>query len=143
LKKIAAACDVGLLVEFVPYSELINRVSGTPYLERGYRPETMNVPPFDEEEQRGVLESHESEWATDIRWLKDVFDGISRELKTDYTVSQAADAQLGTPDDIEKPNGLSQPVPRDRKEYLGSLAFKPQPQSTTEQFDFAKVRTLQ
>lgn len=57
LKKIAAGCDVGLLVEFVPYSQLVNRVSGTPYTERGYGPETMNVPSFEDEEKSGVFES--------------------------------------------------------------------------------------
>jgi hypothetical protein len=56
LKKFAAANDVGLLVEFVPYSELINRVSGTPYVERGYGPQTMNVPSFEEEEKQGAFE---------------------------------------------------------------------------------------
>jgi transcriptional regulator with XRE-family HTH domain len=55
LKRIAAAYDVGLLVEFVPFSELVNRVSGTPYTEYGFRPETMNVPSFEEEEKRGAL----------------------------------------------------------------------------------------
>ena len=59
LKKIAAACDVALLVEFVPYSQLVNRITGTPYIERGFSPETMNVPGFDEEEQLGVFESNE------------------------------------------------------------------------------------
>ena len=57
LKKIAAARDVGLLVEFVPYSQLIDRVSGTPYMERGYGPETMNVPSFEEEERQGAFET--------------------------------------------------------------------------------------
>jgi len=56
LKKIAAAFDVGLLVEFVPFSQLIKRVSGTPYIERGLSPETMNVPSFDEEEKQSTLE---------------------------------------------------------------------------------------
>jgi transcriptional regulator with XRE-family HTH domain len=60
LKKIAAANDVGLLVEFVPYSELINRVSGTPYVERGYRPETMNVPSFDEEDKNNAFDAQDS-----------------------------------------------------------------------------------
>jgi hypothetical protein len=55
LKRIAAAHDVGLLVEFVPFSELVNRVSGTPYIERGFSPETMNVPSFEEEEKLGTL----------------------------------------------------------------------------------------
>jgi transcriptional regulator with XRE-family HTH domain len=57
LKKIAAAYDVGLLVEFVPFSELAKRVSGTPYIERGYSPETLDVPSFEEEEKRGVFQN--------------------------------------------------------------------------------------
>jgi transcriptional regulator with XRE-family HTH domain len=55
LKRIAAAFDVGLLVEFVPFSQLVNRVSGTPYIEYGFTPETMNVPSFEEEEKRGAF----------------------------------------------------------------------------------------
>lgn len=55
LKKLAAAYDVGLLVEFVPFSELVNRVSGTPYIERGFGPDTMNVPSFEEEEKKGTF----------------------------------------------------------------------------------------
>jgi transcriptional regulator with XRE-family HTH domain len=55
LKKLAAAFDVGLLVEFVPFSQLIDRVSGTPYIERGYGPETMNVPSFQEEQEGGIF----------------------------------------------------------------------------------------
>jgi hypothetical protein len=32
-KRIAAACDVGLVVEFVPYSQFADRASGTPEVE--------------------------------------------------------------------------------------------------------------
>jgi transcriptional regulator with XRE-family HTH domain len=60
LKRIAAAFDVGLLVEFVPFSQLVNRVSGTPYVERGFSPETMNVPSFTEEEELGALAENPS-----------------------------------------------------------------------------------
>lgn len=49
LKRIASAYDVGLVVEFVPFSKLINQVSGTHYVEHGLSPETMNVPSFEEE----------------------------------------------------------------------------------------------
>jgi transcriptional regulator with XRE-family HTH domain len=58
LKRIAAAFDVALLVEFIPFSQLINRVSGTPYTERGFSPETMNVPNFEEETKLGRLEEN-------------------------------------------------------------------------------------
>jgi hypothetical protein len=64
LKKIAAAYDVGLLVEFVPFSQLVNRVSGTPYVERGYSPDTMNVPSFEKERELGTL----NECVSDSSW---------------------------------------------------------------------------
>lgn len=63
LKRIATGCDVGLLVEFVPFSQLVNRVSGTPYTERGLSPETMNVPDFDEEEKQNKLSEDRDEAA--------------------------------------------------------------------------------
>jgi len=53
LKKIAAACDVALIVEFVPFSQLINRVSGTPYVERGSGPDTFNLADFEQEDSEG------------------------------------------------------------------------------------------
>jgi transcriptional regulator with XRE-family HTH domain len=57
LKRLATAFDVGLLVAFVPFSRLVSRISGTPYLDIGLSPETMNVPTFEEEERRGAFES--------------------------------------------------------------------------------------
>jgi len=66
LKKIAAAFDVGLLVEFVPFSQLINRESGTPYIESGLSPETMNLPSFEQEftapTPKNVAEGAEDEY---------------------------------------------------------------------------------
>ena len=56
LKKIAAGCDVALLVEFVPYSELVNRVSGTPYVERGFSTDTFNLPSFEKEADENAFE---------------------------------------------------------------------------------------
>src|SRR6266481_3464793 len=35
LKRMATVYDVALEVRFVPFSKLVNRISGTPYLERG------------------------------------------------------------------------------------------------------------
>lgn len=49
LKRIASAYDVGLLVEFVPFSRLIDRASGTPHLDPGLNPSTMQVPNFEAE----------------------------------------------------------------------------------------------
>jgi transcriptional regulator with XRE-family HTH domain len=46
LKKIANACDVGLVVWFVPYGRLVDWVSGTPYRDEGLTPRFYNVPSF-------------------------------------------------------------------------------------------------
>jgi transcriptional regulator with XRE-family HTH domain len=59
LKKIAAACDVALIVEFVPFSQLINRVSGTPYVEHGFGPGTFNLADFEQEEAEGKFREGE------------------------------------------------------------------------------------
>lgn len=60
LKKLAAVFDVGLVVRFVPFSQLVNWESGTPYIENGLSPESMDVPSFAEEEEAGVFENAEN-----------------------------------------------------------------------------------
>jgi transcriptional regulator with XRE-family HTH domain len=56
LKRLAAAFDVALIVRFVPFSQLINWVSGTPYLEYGLSTIAMAAPNYSDEVQRGGLE---------------------------------------------------------------------------------------
>jgi hypothetical protein len=58
LKRIAAAHDVGLLVEFVPFSRLVDHVSGTPSIDPGLSPLTMNVLTFNEELEKGAFEEN-------------------------------------------------------------------------------------
>src|SRR5438128_1091827 len=55
LKKIAAACDVGLVVWFVPFSRLADWVSGTPHVDVGLSPDFYDVPAFDKDP--GLTES--------------------------------------------------------------------------------------
>jgi|CZKS01.1.fsa_nt_gi transcriptional regulator with XRE-family HTH domain len=55
LKRLAAAMDVGLVVRFVPFSEMVNWVSGTPYVCNGLTNDTLAVPSFDDEESRQVF----------------------------------------------------------------------------------------
>jgi len=52
LKKIAAAFDVGLVVRFVPFSELVDWVSGTPRTVEGLTSAALMVPAFEEEERQ-------------------------------------------------------------------------------------------
>ena len=49
LKRIAAAFDVALTVRFVPYGQLIDWATGTPFVDNGLSPESLAVPGFSEE----------------------------------------------------------------------------------------------
>jgi transcriptional regulator with XRE-family HTH domain len=51
LKRLADAFDVALVVRFVPFSEYIDWLSGTPYWNLGLRPEALAVPSFSQEEE--------------------------------------------------------------------------------------------
>ena len=49
LKRIAAAFDVALIVRFVPFGQLIDWATGTPFVDNGLSPESLAVPSFSEE----------------------------------------------------------------------------------------------
>ncbi len=49
LKRIASVFDVALVVRFVPFSQLVDWVSGTPFLDRGLSSESLTVPSFEKE----------------------------------------------------------------------------------------------
>jgi hypothetical protein len=57
LKRIASALDVALVVRFVPFSQYVQWLSGTPYFDEGLRPEALAVPSFEEEEKRRAFEN--------------------------------------------------------------------------------------
>jgi len=55
LKRLAAAMDVGLIVRLVPFSELIDWISGTPRAINGLTAAALAVPDFESEEREGVF----------------------------------------------------------------------------------------
>jgi transcriptional regulator with XRE-family HTH domain len=57
LKRLAAALDVGLVVRFVPFSEMVDWVSGTPRTIDGLNTSALAVANFDTEESEGRLEN--------------------------------------------------------------------------------------
>ena len=69
LKRIAAAMDVGLVVRFVPFSELIDWVSGTPRTIEGLTTSALAVSCFDDEEGGGVFGEQERSDRTVTRTL--------------------------------------------------------------------------
>jgi transcriptional regulator with XRE-family HTH domain len=46
LKRVAAAFDVALIVRFVPFSQLVDWVSGRPYIDYGLSSDSLAVPSF-------------------------------------------------------------------------------------------------
>jgi transcriptional regulator with XRE-family HTH domain len=59
LKRLAKAMDVALIVRFVPFSELIDWVSGTRRIDLGLATESLAVPSFEAEEKAGLFDIDE------------------------------------------------------------------------------------
>jgi transcriptional regulator with XRE-family HTH domain len=57
LKRMAKVYDVGLEVRFVPFSKLLNRISGTPFIEQGITSDALDVPSFEEEQEAGDFDA--------------------------------------------------------------------------------------
>jgi transcriptional regulator with XRE-family HTH domain len=57
LKRIAAAFDVALVLRFVPFSQLIAWVSGTPFVDNGLSSKSLAVPNFSNETRAVTLAS--------------------------------------------------------------------------------------
>ena len=125
LKRIAAAYDVGLLVEFVPFSRLIDRASGTPHLDPGLGPSTMNVRSF--EEELPELESHEMPSSAEaVHWLEQPYRGVFSELTNATLREYTETAELGTME-LPVPSGptpqsKSHPVLEPNK--IGPIEFR-------------------
>lgn len=56
LKKIADALDVALVVRFVPFSQYIDWLSGTPRIDEGISPSSLAVSSFEFEEKENLIE---------------------------------------------------------------------------------------
>jgi len=57
LKRIAEALDVALVVRFVPFSQYIDWLSGTPRIDEGISPNALAVPSFEMEEKNNLIEA--------------------------------------------------------------------------------------
>jgi transcriptional regulator with XRE-family HTH domain len=58
LKRLAAALDIGIVVHFVPFSQMIDWTSGTRRVDPGLSTESLAVPNFSAEEEAGVFDSN-------------------------------------------------------------------------------------
>jgi transcriptional regulator with XRE-family HTH domain len=68
LKRIAKVFDVALVVRFVPFSQLIDWMSGTPFTDKGISPEAMSVPSFEQEASEGVFERKPASKVQSEQW---------------------------------------------------------------------------
>jgi transcriptional regulator with XRE-family HTH domain len=55
LRRMARVYDVGLDVRFVPFGQLVDRLSNTPRLDMGLTSDSIDVPSYEEETERGLL----------------------------------------------------------------------------------------
>jgi transcriptional regulator with XRE-family HTH domain len=59
LKRLAKAMDVALIVRFIPFSELIDWISGTRHVDDGLSTESLAVPSFSVEDEAGMFDIEE------------------------------------------------------------------------------------
>ena len=86
LKRVAAIFDVALVVRFVPFSQLVDWVSGAPYVDRGLRTAALEVPDFNSELSRGAFA--ESTRLTEANVLAQApQQGVSRNSWTEALVA--------------------------------------------------------
>jgi transcriptional regulator with XRE-family HTH domain len=103
LKRIAAAYDVGLLVEFVPFSRLVNHISGTPSTDPGLSPSTMNVPNFDDELQQGMFEETQPQSSARIQ-LSEIYSKSTPTGTAKVSGSEPTKPAEGTQLDVSVPS---------------------------------------
>ena len=80
LKRLAASMDVGLIVRFVPFSEMIDWVSGTPRTVEGLTSIALTVPSFSEEENQCVFDQE-----SDTQTQRILAEGAARSAASSET----------------------------------------------------------
>lgn len=61
LRKFAKAADVGLVVWFVPFSRMVDWVTGTPYEDKGLTPAFYSAPDFDHDQLQSLPDNPQPE----------------------------------------------------------------------------------
>ncbi len=115
LKRMAKVYDVALEVRFVPFSKLLNRISGTPYLEHGLSSEAIDVPSFEEEERQGVFTQVVARDYYEFQWQQVVERTVPPQAKGILNISQTQSPWLATV------GGTPSPVYSCRCRWLGLL----------------------
>ena len=88
LKRLAAALDVALVVRMVPFSQFVDWVSGTPYLDHGLDPEALAVVPFSEEKVHLVATKQLDTPLTTV--LQSQYTGLREEAEQKLVVTRSA-----------------------------------------------------
>jgi transcriptional regulator with XRE-family HTH domain len=106
LKRLAAAMDIGLIVRFVPFSQMIDWVSGVPRVDRGLTSESLAVPSFDAEEKTGVCDTSFSTFLVSGNSTVSHILSITTTGEISKTIEGAEDSSIKTlmaPSDQHKP----------------------------------------
>ena len=90
LKRLAASMDVGLVVRFVPFSEMIDWVSATPRRIEGLTTSALAVENFAREEAAGVFENQPS--LTELR----VGGGAAESARTQFELAGMSGDSVGS-----------------------------------------------
>jgi transcriptional regulator with XRE-family HTH domain len=85
LKRLAAALDVGLVVRFAPFSEMVDWVSGTPRTIQGLNTSALAVSNFEREQADGAFDSKCAPAATTMR----VGPGAADSARTQHSNPEA------------------------------------------------------
>jgi len=112
LKRVAAALDVGLIVRFVPFSEMIDWVSGTPHVNNGLSTEALAVSDFTTEEVRGTFDADARVAAENLaNWAHSFSNGLSGGLHAlDRRVTEEKWLSLGPVGASHSPAAISTKV---------------------------------
>ena len=123
LKRLASVFDVGLIVRFAPFGELVDWVSGTPRLNTGLSIEALNVPSFEAETQSydrsGEVGQGEPEYPDKVPYVatqldldllpwnvRSMDDAIRKLRDKNPSLGQSNPGELGTVSDIKSQNAV-------------------------------------
>ncbi|MCC6366503.1 MAG: helix-turn-helix transcriptional regulator [Bryobacterales bacterium] len=104
LKRLAAALDVALVVRLVPFSELVDWVSGTPRIVAGLTTEALAVPDFETEDRGGIYAPRDRSLLTSAARCAD--------RETEIPVTRQADPNIAPQTSIWRLQSPHQPISR-------------------------------
>lgn len=120
LKKIAAACDVGLVVWFIPFSRLVDWATGTLYSDEGLRPSFYNIPEFDKDQLLPAIP--DAAFSSKNAALSGVGEGGRRSKEKTENKPSVTGQQLAAIGKTPSPSQDKHNIPEELKALAASIA---------------------